>query len=468
MAESKPSGFKTFILLLITLILAFLLGCGAILMLSPELEIFGVSYASNTQDTTLIQVPNSLGVETDLKFDGYEKIVISTTNASVKVLCGTEGTATSQIFLDENSMGYLKTGSEKEYNLTCQTVGQILYLTLTEPDYSFLTLTNSTSLNLKINSNYDLINNVEFDITTTNGSVYFGGSTASTYEADAFNCPKLATLTTGGNIILDNSVSIGSSSAPQETSLNLTTTSGYINLNNNINAKTVSLASNNGKITTQDFTLADVDLSIESYNSLISLGNVKGNVSLNTTSGIFEADIISGSFTTGEDLSFTNIVIGEIIGNVGISKVNGNFAVNIGKTRGEVDILGGTKNVVLGDIWGGANVELTSGTIIANINASCNNNVIFTTTTGSVVAKFGAIVGDNVITTERGKIDVKFVYGTAFFLNAETGGKITKVWENLSDKNPIVDKEIGETPLAGNKLTLNSTYGNIVINGTSA
>ena len=297
MAEQRPSGFKTFLLLLITLILAFFLGCGAFLMISPDLEIFGVSYVSNREKVTLLQVPNSVGTDTDLHFYNYDKIVVDATNATVNVLCGTQNASVSQISLEESSMGFLKTGSEKDYNLNCQTVGQVLFITLTEPDYSFLTLTNNTTLNLKINANEGLIG-VEFDITTTNGNVNFGGSTAPTYEAEEFTTPRLSVETTGGNVTLDESVSVESLGYPQGTYLNLTTTTGYIKLNKDINAKVVNLTTQNGRITTQDFVLANVSLAVESYSSIINIGDISGNVSLNTANGIFQAGVIYGTFTT--------------------------------------------------------------------------------------------------------------------------------------------------------------------------
>lgn len=468
MAEHSSSGFKTFLFLLISLILAFFLGCGAILMISPDIEIFGVSYASNNKTITYTEVPNYVGTLSNLQFNNLEKVVVQATNADVKVLCGTEGASASQIALVENSMGYVRSGSEKEYTLTCYKNGLTLYITLTEPDYSFITLFDNTTLNLKINSNFDLISNVKFDITTTNGNVFFGGTTAPTYQADAFKTPELKVETINGNIIFDQSVSLESALYPQTTLLDLKTTNGAITLNNDIDAKTANLSSQSNKITTKDFTFSNMNLTIKSYNSNINIGNVAGNVLLDTAGGIFQAKIISGSFSTGEDLNITNILVNEVGGGVAIVKENGNFNVNIAKTLGDVFIVGGTKNIVLGDIRGNVTVEMTSGNINATINASCTGNMQFATTTGSVVAKFGKVSGENTITTTRGKIDIKYVFGVSFYLNAETGGILSNVWENSTSENPIENKAIGENPLAGNKLNLYSTYGNIVFNGISA
>ena len=146
MAKGTKNGFKTFIILLISLVGAFILGIGAVMLISPGVSIFGLTYANN-QGTIIISDIEKNGVVEDLRLSSYDKIVIDAKDAKIFIAYGADNANQSNFSLQKNSAGFYKNGSKFEYSyLLTEEINnneKILNFVLDEPDYSFLKIVNS-------------------------------------------------------------------------------------------------------------------------------------------------------------------------------------------------------------------------------------------------------------------------------------------------------------------------------------
>lgn len=284
MADKKPSGFKTFILLMFTFALAFFLGCGAYLMLGTNTTLFGLCYISNVEADPISQVSNGTDTPNTLHFNDYDQVIVNTSNlktgnASVEVNCGTAGNNMSTIVLDKCSRGFAYVDARKDYALTVSASSHILYITLIEPQYNFIQITNATVLKLNVCSTEN-IQNVEFEIITNNGNVTFGGATTATSSAQPLTTPNLTVESQNGSITLATSATV-------TTTMNLSTVEGAITIQGNQNTADVSLSASKRNITAKDFTNTTGTVNFESYNSHIKVGTISGSAVLQMTSGTF-------------------------------------------------------------------------------------------------------------------------------------------------------------------------------------
>lgn len=464
MADKKPSSFKTFILLMFTFALASFLGCGAFLMLSPESTLFGLCYISNVEEEPITQVSTGTSTSTALHFYNYEKVIVDTSNdktgnASVEVNCGTAGNSLSTIILDKCSRGFAYADARKDYSITVSAASHILYITLIEPQYNFIQITNSTVLKLNVCSTEN-IQNVEFEIETNNGSVTFGGPTTPTSTAQPLTTPTLTVESQNGSIIVDDSTTIRNEMA-------LSTVEGAIAIQGNQNTTNVSLSALKGNIVAKDFTNASGTVNFESYNSHIKVGDIAGDAVISMTSGTFEFSEIGGSLsaidTIAQKIQYTYIYGTSVGGDISISNLDGSFTVRIGSAGGTVSIYGG-RLIKIDELLGQTHIKTTGGAIDVK-KASTNSSVLTleSTANGAITAKFEAVFGTNTITTNSGAINVSFKITSQYFLSASTSGRILRTWLD-STTNPLVDEEVGtETPSTANNLTLTSTIGNITI-----
>jgi len=453
---SSRNSFKTFIFLLIAVISSAVLGIGVFLMISPESNIFGVSYVANIEKTLFKTVLKN-GENINLEISDYNKIIFKTQNANIKVLCGKDNANESNIVLEKNSFGYYKNDSKTDYTYDYYASGPILYFTLYEPEYSFLKLYGNTNLILNI-SDFEILNpNINFEFETENGSVTFGGATSQNeVNPSLITTQRLSIITQNGNININEKVKITDC-------LSIMTNNGNTNINLDLETLQFFYKSNGGKLTTKDFTNNLSNLYLDTEQGNLSLKNVNGGVNLYVLNGQFNAKLIKGNFETSQNINTTRVNIDKVEGNVKIVNEEGNFKVNIKEILGNVNIKTSGGNIKLDNLLGETNIQTKSAGVDITMNKMNTKKLTINTESGNVLANFKNISNVHLLKTLSGQINVKFSSNCAFFLNAQSEkGYINKVWLNEKTTGEIINNlRIGLSPFF--LLQLNSETGNIII-----
>ena len=455
MADKKTSGFKTFLLIFITIILAFVFGCAAYLMLVPSSSLFGLKYASNTGKITYEYTDAN---KTQLlRLSDYSKIIVNANNGKghthVKINAGAvSGMTNSQIVLSKNTKGYMKIGAQTQYALSCTPSGSTLTINIQEPEYNFLKIANNTVLSINLYSASDNLIGTHFEINTGSGNVTIGGQVITTESAKSLTFGSANITTKSGSVSVNSVATITGE-------LNVKSTTGTIRINGNKSFSSLSLETNTGKILTDDLT---TNLSLKSFNSRVSLGNITGNVEFEMTSGILEMGNVTGKLLSDNKIKYTTVKAGKISGAVTlINAKDGNFSVNIKETVGDVAIRSGNKTIKIGKAYGKTEIETVGGTIdIAKADTNFNN-MFLTTKSGLVLAKYNMVCGNNTITTTSGAVKIKFGTTAHFMLTASSEkGKVYRVW--LEDKtNHLNNVAVGDYEISTNFVTISTTSGNV-------
>ena len=452
MAEKKLGGFRTFLLIIITLGLAVVLSLAAYLILVPNATIFGLKYASNDKKTVIEKVENDSRAL--FKFSDYAKIVVNAENhTNVKVTYGAaSGIANSQIILDACTRGFMKTDAKSAYEISAVKSGTTLTITIAEPNYNFLQITNQTTLWLNVYSGNDSVSGATFEISTGSGSVVFGGAPTVNDVPKQITIGAANIATKSGSIKMLETTKINSSA-------NLSTTKGAIVINGDKTIPNLSLTTKTGKITT-DKVVGNVAL--KSFNSNITMGDITGSVDVEMQSGILNFANINGSLISENKLLYTTVKAKTITGEVTLVNDDGDFSVDIQKVLGNTSIRTLNKAVKIGEVGGVCEIQTKNGAI--NVKKAAGNTqslLLRTTGNGRVTLSFDQLAGINTIFTQRGAVTVKFGSTATFVLNANTEGRIYRTWLD-SDENPLINSNVGsETP--SSTLTISSTKGNIRI-----
>lgn len=456
MAEKKLGGFRTFLLIIITLGLAVVLSLAAYLILVPNATIFGLKYASNAKKTVIEKVENDCRAL--FKFSDYAKIVVNADNhTNVKVTYGAaSGIANSQIILDACTRGFMKTDAKSTYEISAVKSGTTLTITIAEPNYNFLQITNQTTLWLNVYSGNDSVSGATFEINTGSGSVVFGGAPTVNDVPKQITIGAATIATKSGSIKMLETTKINSSA-------NLSTTKGAIVLNGDKTIPNLSLTTTTGKITT-DKVVGNVAL--KSFNSNITMGDITGNVNVEMPSGILNFANINGNLISENkllDTTVTTVKAKTITGEVTLVNDNGDFSVDIEKILGNTSIRTLNKAVKIGEVGGVCEIQTKNGAInVKKASGNTQSLLLRTTGNGRVTLSFDQLAGINTIFTQRGAVTVKFRPTAAFVLNANTDGRIYCTWRD-SDENPLINSIVGSETTPSSTLTISSTKGNIRI-----
>lgn len=470
MAEKKSNGFRTFLLILTTIILAGVFGFAAYLVLVPNSSLFGLRYLSNTDKIVIEKVDNKL-----LEFSDYSKIVVNAnggkghTHIQVNYDNPT-GIVNSQIRLIEDTKGFTRVGFADDYTISAVKNGSTLTITITEPEYNFLQLANQTVLQLNVYQ-YDSISGATLELSTGSGSVTLGGKSTTTGFALDTTTGSVDVKTTSGAIVLTENLQVTSSAS-------LVSETGQIDIPgvvddnpaNNRTIPSVSLKSNTGKINASDLS---GDITLKSYNSKITLGNIVGNVDVDMESGILNLGNINGNLLSENHLLYTTVKAGTVSGDVTLVNDDGNFAVDIKAAKGDVAIRGGNKGVKLGAVYGTCTVQTINGAIdVTKVDTNSNDLLLKTTGAGAIYLSTAKVLGDgsltiagskllgdNQATTQNGGIVLRFGSESAFNLKAQSeNGRVYRAWLD-SYQNPV-DAAVGAEH-SSNTVNLTTINGQI-------
>ena len=451
MAEKKSGGgFKSFLLIIFIIVASFFLVSAAWLILIPDSKIFGVSYSSFNKNE-VVKVNNL----SSIRYSDYSKIIVDTTSdgygrSSVEV---NYGTGLSEVRFIQNSKGFLKGDARNEYKLTVDNSGGILNIKLLEPNYNFLCLNSQTKIKLNISQiNDPSVANLDITIKTNSGSIKLGGPTDESLQAFEMRILNADLDSKSGKIKLSHLADISNT-------LNLVSKTNTITIEDNISAQNTSISAEKGKISTQDF--INGNLTITSKKSHVEVGNVAGNVFLDTKSGTTNIKKVGGNFQTGSHIDNAYLNIEEVAGSVSINNYETDITVNIDKILGETLIKAGARNVDIDELYGYANITTKSGSISVNKTSSNNNNLVLQTTSGTINAELLNVNNDNIFISTSGTINIKYDSAEEFVLYA-TSVK-GSVYFNGEKSENLEGHLVGNTPNSSDKINASSNKGRINI-----
>lgn len=480
MAEKKSNGFRTFLLILTTIILTGLFGFAAYLILVPESSLFGLRYLSNSQ----IHVIDKFEQDKLVKFADFGKIIVNVEGGKGHTHVqinhdNPNGIVNSQIRLLEDTKGFTRVESASDdYSISVQRSGAVLTINITEPEYNFLQLVNNTVLQLNVHD-HDSISGANIEIRTGSGNVTLGGKSTSTGVALKTDTGRIDVKTTSGSVLLTENleVTVGATIVSESGAINIQGAVddhlGDSNKDNNRIIPTMNLESKTGKIQVADI---NSDVNIKSFNSNITFGSVVGNVDIDMESGILNFKNISGNLISENHLLYTTVNAEKVFGDITLVNDDGNFSVNIQEAQGDVAIRSGSKTIKLGLVYGNCTVETINGAIDVTKHTNNSNDLVLKSTGGAVylssakiengtkTIKGAKLLGDNQITTSSGGITLKFSSEASFQLKAQSEkGKVFRDWAVTDQNQNPVDSAVGSTENSGNLVALKTINGYVHI-----
>lgn len=455
MAEKKSSGFKTFLLILITIAFAFVFSIAAYLILVPNSSVFGLKYASNTEKVTY-EYTNEEKTQL-LRLKDYSKIIINAQNGEghthVQINAGAvSGMTNSQVVLMQNTKGFMRTDAESKYTLSCVASGSTLTINVTEPQYNFLQIANNTTLAINLYTTSDNLVGTHFEINTGSGNVTLGGQIIPTESGKSLTFGS-ANITTKSGAITMNSV------AQTSGAMNIKSDTGAITIHGNKTFTNLNLETSGGKILAEDLT---ANVNIKSFNSRVHLGNITGNVDFEMESGILEIGNISGKLKSENKILYTTVKVKEVHGAVTLINDEGNFAVDILKTYGDVAIRSGNKPIKIAEVYGKTDIETIGGSIEIKKMETNASDLYLKTKSGTILANYDLVRGNNTFLTQNGMVKFKFSTNAQFMLSASSeNGRVYRTWLDDST-NPLENVEVGGGN-AANNVIITSTSGHVRI-----
>lgn len=453
MAEKKTSGFRTFLLVIVTLALALVFCMAAYLIFVPNSTIFGLKYVSNVNKEFI-----TVGGAPTIRFSDYNKIVINAENGlghtNIRVTCDARtDIVSSQIIFSKCTRGFMHTDSKSEYQVAEPTVsGGVLTINISEPNYDVLRITNNTILWLNVLSTHDSLSGVALEINTGSGSVTFGGASNTTATPKPLALASAKVVTKSGAIKVDERASVSNA-------MDFVTDTGNINILSNQNLGNAKLLSQSGKINAKDVA---GNVQVTTQKSHVTLGNIQGNLSLDMQNSVLDVKDVSGNVTATNKILFSSIRLGVVNGNLTLSHDGSDFSADIKRTNADVHLHTGNRSINIAEINGTATI-ITQNAAVSFKKLATNNSVLSVTTQGGRVnAHFEKVEGPtNTIVTNTGAIFVKFGASSNYNLNAaSTSGRVYCAWID-DTTNPVVNKQIGN--MSANILSLSSQRGNINI-----
>ena len=441
-------GILVYLFVLIGIVLGVALILGAIMIISPGVEIFGLSYINaNTRYNYVIDRSGFAD------FNNYDTIIVETDYSNITLRVGVQQTAQSCVYVNNHVNGFVRADENYSGRLSYSIDGTTLSFKLVE-DKPWLTLTDSRTVEIRVNENTD-ISGVNFIFKSRYGSINLGGGVIED-EAPMEFVAASATLEAGGAISVGEVADVSGA-------LSMKTTSGNIDVVGDKVASLVIFETESGRITADN--LNSVRLSSNSGGA--RLGDVAGNFNYDSRSGVLEAGNVSGSFIATAKVKLANISLGEVSGEVGLSKgedINfeadriGGFA-RIVTQKGNVYIGNGTSG-----LGGQAEINVGAGDVRVLVEDQNASALEIATTSASITATFNGYAGNKTLTTESGQININLRYDSSLNLTLKSQGRAYLVYDdNRLIESPDETLEIrGGSSFSDNNVMIVSGNNNTI------
>lgn len=411
MKSTVNKGIVFYIFLLLAVIVGVACVFVAILIFSPGTEIFGISYINNNvnseilySDSTLVE--QSEYIDTLIEIGKIKTININTEYSNVNVL--NEESIRTRIDIDGKITGIVKSGEQKNrvvsYNYNEEE--QSYTINISEPK-CLLYFSNNASLSLVFPYEYNK-KDLNINITTQSGDVYFGVDTKSNLTFNSVNvkCEESTNIKFGKYAQITNSVVVDSPSGTITFDSTLYDGTSSINVNN------LEVITENAKIIGGYLNAKNVDL--KTLSSQIKIDKIKGNLTYKATKGVLLIDILDGFLNCEEDVIIANIEISTVYGDVLLPQAE-TSDITIGKLYSECLIRTSSGNVTINEMYATSEIETNNGKI--NINVKSDDNFVnpskqittnLKTNSGDINVNFDNIINDNVISTTKGNVNCNF------------------------------------------------------------
>ncbi|MBQ3493920.1 MAG: DUF4097 family beta strand repeat protein, partial [Clostridia bacterium] len=244
--------------------------------------------------------------------------------------------------------------------------------------------------------------NTSLSFKTETGSISIGNN-----EKDDFTVKNI-TADVGNGYFLFNSLADISPSA----SMNIKSQGGTVVVEGKLTMDQLNVESENSKITIHDI-VGNVNITTKDSN--VSVGNITGDLYYSADAGLLKSKNISGNFEASELVNIANIFVDEIGGKV-LVPASKSSNIEIKKVCDNLRINTENGSVKIGEICANAEIITKNGSITCLVNSNQTSNIILTTESGNIDARYKNIDGTSTITTTRGKVYFQFASGEVFEL----------------------------------------------------
>lgn len=401
MKKTVGRGILYYLFLLLAVISGVACVIGAIMVLSPGTEVFGMCYYVHHDSKEINEVKNGK-IQNLITNGDVDKLLVNTNYTNLKIMTkkGAYGarfllvTKISGIIKKENKV---KDVLEYSYNPDTKTLAFD-----TKFPEMILPFSVQAELTLVVP---DTMTNIPFDIeyTTKTGSAFIGIEKDDNYSLTNLSVTaEEKTETTFGT----HSNVVGQ--------INIKSPKGTITFNSKLNASKLNITSTSAKIVGGDLKVNDIDLRTEG--SSIKIGTVEGNLVYDARKGVLIAKGIKGIFDCTERTVIANITIEDVYGSALLPDAKSSN-ISITNLYGHALIRTETGNVTIKNAESLVDVETTSGKIDITVNTNTNKIsgynadkgvICLKTESGQIDINFANILKNNYITTDSGTINCNF------------------------------------------------------------
>ena len=479
MASKVKSGFLFYVFLLIAFlacIVVVLVG----MMVFLDMPVFGIEFFNEQGVVTHERVStgqldeNNDPIMTDVKFSNLTEIRIEVTSA--KVFLVSNGDYKSYIKISNNTFGFAWPDDRSEFETDIRVVDTVMTIKYKNPSGWVLTENTAIYLNAKQGKEGgfmtpadpgDNFDNVKLTFVSASGNLNIGGP--DNIGKNEVGLKEINATTISGQVLFDkfSKVDYGSNA------IKMVTDSGDFRITKNIKADSIYFESKSGKFTSRNSAWKNVKnteytydievlngVNLKTTTGVITLGNIKGFVSVDSTLGNISAGGVTGNFVIDEKVNGTNFTLGRVHGQFLLPDADSSN-VSIGESLSTTSIKTKSGNVTVKKIHGATEITTLSGSIEVLVEDSEGASVTINTENGRVKADFNRIKGANKIISASSNVNVRFYQSIEFLLIIENVLPPTEIdfsWDNPSSNGTITDgvykQTIGNGVDAANSLTV--------------
>ena len=464
-SKTVSRGILYYIFLLIAVVVGVLCIIGAILLLSPGTEIFGISYYNrfDTTNITTVADENQQSYEIDQLFDSGRVDVVNVTTNHADVTIQNRESVRIQFFIEGAVTGIVTSENKNSFNYSISYSAQTrtLNLDVTAP---ILLLTFNNSMEVVLSLPYEFVDtNIDFVVNTQSGDVSVGNHERDTYTLNSLT----VNAENSSNVLLGNHANV-------KNEINLNVPSGEIRFNTDVVTGELNITSESARIRTSDIEAQNVKLVTQG--SSVNMNNIQGNFDYSARRGVIIVGDITGNLTCSEEVVIANITVGTVDGNVILPNAeSSNITIEALNGRGDITTTSG--NVTIRSANAILEVQTQSGKI--DVTVDTNPTLItggyeeelgvinLETQSGEIAINFANVYLQNYITTTSGTINCAFSASNNLVLSYDCTNNAPTLSTGITTGEVQNQGEytIGNSSTR-NKITIKNTDGRTSISDT--
>lgn len=425
MAGKIKKGFTTYLLVLVIALVAAFMICVTVMLFQPFKNVLGFQYFIYNSEDVVYNVTG--GAEGEIfDFSTIEEIKVDCDYASVSVKRDDE-IESHAVRITNKTKGFARENQDTSfaYELSYEdSSNKVLNIEVKEPEgFIFFGKQIEISVILPVSSTYAL-ENTKIDVSTKSGSIKIGNDIQiTTVGSNEIDANSLSLKTNSGKIFIYPFINTTFDE------LFISSNSGKVNVMTDITAQdNFDLYSKSSEIKLKNLDVKSEYAEINIANSNLNAKTIKGNVNIAITSGYFDVDRVEGNVVcidANAQMKSATINVGEVTGAVSLPFVN-KSNVTIGKMGSGSEFYANATSgkIKIDETYGKVYVETTSGDVDVHTFA---NDIEIKTTSGdiNVIYESTAIANQLDFITQRGKINLKVKSNLGYTLAVyDTDGKL--------------------------------------------